>query len=50
MFNLVKDHMLVWMDYHNLKKISYNMMKFHKFKFLKGVYESWVSFRDYKKQ
>lgn len=33
--------MLNWMEYHNLKKISLNMKRFHGFKLLKSVIDEW---------
>lgn len=38
--------MLNWMEYHNLKKISLNMKKFHSFKLLKNVIDEWREYTE----
>jgi hypothetical protein len=45
-FHLVKNLMLHWMEYHNLKKISMNMRRFHGFKLLKNVIDEWRQVTD----
>jgi hypothetical protein len=33
--------MIKWMEYHNLKKLTSNMEKFHSFNMHKNVVEAW---------
>ena len=44
-FTLLKEIMLKWFQYHNLKRIEANMMRFYNFKQVKKAVEAWKRVR-----